>query len=63
MSDIHLPYHSVEALTTAIQFLKDEKIDALILNGDTRDFYQASRFQKDPRKRSLAHELEANRLL
>lgn len=63
LSDIHLPYHSVEALTTAIQFLKNEKVDALILNGDTRDFYQASRFQKDPRKRSIAHELEANRKL
>jgi predicted phosphodiesterase len=63
LSDIHLPYHSIEALTSAIKFLKDEKIDALILNGDTRDFYQCSRFQKDPRKRSIAHELEANRLL
>jgi predicted phosphodiesterase len=63
LSDIHVPYHSIDAVTAAIQFLKDEKIDALILNGDTRDFYQASRFQKDPRKRSLAHELEANRQL
>jgi predicted phosphodiesterase len=63
LSDIHLPYHSIEALTTSIKFLKDEKVDALILNGDTRDFYQASRFQKDPRKRSIAHELESNRKL
>ena len=57
LSDIHIPYHNVEALTAAIQYLKKEKIDGLLLNGDCIDFYGISRFSKDPRKRSFAGEL------
>lgn len=58
LSDIHVPFHSVSALTIAIDFLKKEKPDALILNGDTLDAHSLSRFIRDPRKRSFAHELE-----
>lgn len=57
LSDIHLPYHSLDAITLAIQHLRKSKIDALLLNGDVLDFYQLSRFVKDPSKRSFAHEL------
>lgn len=57
-SDIHIPYHSVEALTTAIKFCKGEKPDALILNGDALDFHGLSRFQKDPRKKNFGFELD-----
>lgn len=57
-SDIHIPYHSVEALTAAIEFVKNEKPDALILNGDALDFHGLSRFQKDPRKKNFAYELD-----
>ena len=57
-SDIHIPYHSVEALTTAIKFCKGEKPDALILNGDALDFHGLSRFQKDPRKKNFGYELD-----
>ena len=58
LSDIHVPYHNVPALTAAIQFLKKEKIDALLLNGDTIDFFGLSRFTKDPRKRKFKEELD-----
>ena len=58
LSDIHLPYHSIEALTVAIDYLKKEKIDALLLNGDVLDFHGLSRFCKDPRKKNFAQELE-----
>jgi predicted phosphodiesterase len=58
LSDIHLPYHNIESLTAAITFLKKEKIDALLLNGDTMDFYQLSRFSKDPKKRDFKYELD-----
>ncbi len=58
LSDIHLPYHSVDALTLAISHLKKHKVDALLLNGDVLDCHQLSRFVKDPAKRSFAHELE-----
>jgi predicted phosphodiesterase len=59
LSDIHVPYHSIEAVTAALDKIKEEKPDAILLNGDTVDFYGLSRFQKDPRKRSVAHELQA----
>jgi predicted phosphodiesterase len=57
MSDIHLPYHDVPAITAAIEYAQNEEIDAVLLNGDTIDFYQLSRFVKDPKARSFAHEL------
>jgi predicted phosphodiesterase len=57
-SDIHVPYHSIEAITAAIQFCKKEKPDALLLNGDTIDCHRLSRFVKDPNKRNFAGELE-----
>lgn len=57
-SDIHIPYHSIEALTVAIDYVKNEKPDALILNGDALDFHGLSRFCKDPRKKNFADELE-----
>ena len=57
-SDIHVPYHSVEAVTAAIKFCKKEKPDGLLLNGDSIDFYRLSRFSKDPRKRNFKNELD-----
>lgn len=57
-SDIHIPYHSITALTAAIEFCKKEKPDALVLNGDALDFHGLSRFQKDPRKKNFAFELD-----
>jgi predicted phosphodiesterase len=57
LSDIHIPYHSIDALTCALDYAKKEKPDAILLNGDTLDFFGLSRFAKDPKKRSFAHEL------
>jgi predicted phosphodiesterase len=58
LSDVHLPYHTISSLTTAIQYLKNEKVDALLLNGDTLDCYALSRFSKDPKKRDFKYELD-----
>ena len=58
LSDVHLPYHNLTALTTAITYLKKEKVDALLLNGDTLDCHQLSRFIKDPKKRDFKYELD-----
>lgn len=63
LSDIHIPYHDIKALTESINELKQLGIEALILNGDTLDFYQLSRFIKDPRKRRFHEELESARQL
>lgn len=59
LSDIHIPYHSIEALTAVFDFAKKEKPDTILLNGDTLDFFGLSKFCKDPRKRSFASELSA----
>lgn len=57
-SDIHIPYHSISALSLAIEFCKKEKPDLLLLNGDTLDMFNLSRFDKDPSKRHFAGELD-----
>lgn len=62
-SDIHVPFHSIDCITSAIDFCKKEKPDALLLNGDTIDFFRLSRFIKDPRKRSFKQELDTFRAL
>ena len=59
LNDIHIPYHDYSANQTALEFLKKSGIDSIILNGDILDFYGISRFEKDPRKRSVKDEIEA----
>jgi predicted phosphodiesterase len=59
LSDIHLPYHDVEALECALDHGHDA--DNVILNGDTVDFYATSRWDTDPNHRDLAGELQASR--
>ncbi len=58
LSDIHIPFHSVEALSCAIRHLKSENIDCLYLNGDTFDFYSISRHEKEKDLRDFAREIE-----
>lgn len=59
LSDIHIPYHSIEALTACFDYLKHYKPDAILLNGDTLDFHGLSRFVRDPKKRHFAEELDS----
>jgi len=61
ISDIHVPYHSLEALTCAIKYLKEEKIDALIMLGDVFDFYGLSRHEKEKDMRDVPREIEMGR--
>lgn len=63
LSDIHCPYHSIEALSLAITDLKKEGIDALLLNGDTIDCHKLSRYVKDPKKRNFKLELDTFKAL
>lgn len=58
LSDVHLPYHDLEALTEALTRLKELKIDALILNGDIIDCYHLSRFVKNPKNRDFKYEID-----
>lgn len=63
LSDIHVPYHNIEAITKAIEYAKENDVNAIIFNGDTVDCYALSRYEKDPRKRRFAEELELTRQL
>lgn len=62
LSDIHLPYHNLEALTEALTTLKKIKVDAVLLNGDTIDCHTLSRFMKDPKKRDFKYEIDMLKL-
>ena len=61
LSDIHFPYHDLQALTCAIKHLKEENIDCLYLNGDITDQYSVSRHEKDPLMRDFKREVDMNR--
>ena len=56
--DVHAPYHSIEALTAALDFLSDKDITTLLIGGDFFDFYGMSRYAKDPDKRNTAEEIK-----
>jgi predicted phosphodiesterase len=59
LSDIHIPYHSISALTAAFNWAADKNVDTVLLNGDTIDSHQLSRFVRDPKKRHFGEELNA----
>jgi len=61
LSDIHIPFHDVAALKASIEYGIAQNPDAVLLNGDTLDFYSISDHEKDPRKVKWAEELEACR--
>jgi hypothetical protein len=63
LSDIHAPYHNIDAITAALQHAKKSKPDALLLNGDTIDCHRLSRFIKDPKKRNFKLELDTFKAL
>ena len=58
LSDCHIPYHSTEAIEAAVKFGQGFGPSVVLLNGDWCDFYNVSRWQKDPSKRSFVDELE-----
>jgi len=61
LSDIHVPYHDEVALRAAVDQLRGDRVDALVLNGDIADFYSISRYTRNPKKRNFRGEVEAVR--
>lgn len=59
LSDIHIPYHSIQAVSTALDYGVKENPDCILLNGDILDFHGLSKFAKDPSKRKFSDELDA----
>ena len=35
LSDIHVPYHNIEAVSQAIEYGKQQNVNAIVFNGDT----------------------------
>jgi predicted phosphodiesterase len=63
-SDIHVPYHTPQAIECAVKRAMDEDVDGIILNGDTIDCHSLSTFVRDPRFRNFKEERDtANELL
>lgn len=58
ISDLHIPYHDIEAITIAFDYGVKHQVNTIFINGDLLDFHHLSRFQKDPRKRSIKHEFD-----
>lgn len=58
LSDIHVPYHSITAITAALDHFVKIGIDCLLLDGDLIDFYGLSKYEKDPKKRSVPDEID-----
>jgi len=61
MSDIHLPYHELSAVETAIDYGFKNGVDAIYLNGDVIDFAKISRWEKDPAMMSAPVEVQMAR--
>ena len=59
ISDIHIPYHDIDAVSIALDYGIENKVNTIFINGDLIDFHKISRFQTDPRKRSVKQEFEA----
>jgi predicted phosphodiesterase len=58
LSDIHIPYHDMDSLTTALEWGLNNDIDCIILNGDIMDCYPVSSFIKEVGMPSLREEIE-----
>lgn len=59
LSDLHFPYQNNKAVTVALDYGKDKKVDCILINGDLIDFANISRHEKDWRHRNITHEFEA----
>ena len=57
LSDIHIPFHDLEALTTALEFGAAREPDVILLNGDILDCYDVSRFMKEKNRPSIVDEI------
>lgn len=61
LNDIHIPYHNRQALQSALEhpIANNIDIDNVLINGDLVDFPQISRFEKDPKCRSVKKDIKS----
>ena len=58
ISDLHIPYHDIEAITVAMEYGQQKKINTIFINGDLIDNAQVSKFERDMKKRSVKEEFD-----
>ena len=61
ISDLHIPYHNIQAITIALDYGKAHDVNTIFINGDLIDNHQVSRFETDPKKRSVKQEFDATK--
>jgi len=61
ISDLHFPYQDNRAITLALNYGLEKKVDCILINGDLLDFATISRHERDFRSRSVFEEFEAVR--
>lgn len=61
ISDLHFPYQDNDAITLALNYGLEKKVDCILINGDLIDFATISRHEKDFRSRSVKEEFDAVR--
>lgn len=57
--DVHIPYHDLQGLKTALDYGKRKDSNVILLAGDYLDCYNLSSYSKDPRVRDFPAEREA----
>ncbi|RTL28830.1 MAG: hypothetical protein EKK55_04145 [Rhodocyclaceae bacterium] len=55
--DIHIPFHNKKALELSVNESKRIGATVILLNGDTIDCHELSRFERDPRERKFKEEV------
>ena len=58
LHDVHVPFHDKAALEIALEYGYTNGVQSILMNGDMSDFHAVSSFDRDPRHRDLAEELE-----
>lgn len=61
ISDLHIPYHDIGAITIALDYGKKQKVNTIFINGDLIDNAQVSKFERDLKKRSVKEEFDATK--
>lgn len=61
ISDLHIPYHNIEAITIALDYGVKNKVNTIFINGDLIDNHKVSRFESDPSKRDVKQEFDATK--
>lgn len=59
ISDLHIPYHDIDAITIALEYGVREEVNTIVINGDMLDFCRISRFETDFSKRSVRQEFDS----